>query len=502
MTTSPTITLVRAGWNDPRVVALRAAMDAEVAPRYADVPRGEGPPPVDVADVVATVLALAGDEPVGTAALKRTGTYAEVKRVFVAPAGRNRRLGARLLAAVEHVAREAGYAEVHLQTGYLQPDAHRLYEREGWRPVAPFGPYEKDTVISRCYAKSLTPLLVAAALPAVTDADAAVASLRALDDAGVDLALLDDDYLAGAIDAPTVAAIAASRTARIGLVLRVRVTHTEPFHVAKVVQTLDWTSGGRAGWLVGISLSDAEAAAFGRRSAQEPQEAWAEASDVVEVSRRLWDSWEDDAEIRDVATGRFVDKDKIHYVDFEGERFSVKGPSIVPRSPQGQVPVVVEVSGADPGDPALAVAVRDADLVRVHAGAGPAGAGLADAVGRVRAALEAAGRPDVPVLADLDVTALAAAEPPAPHAANPGERLAGVLAGWRTETGADGVVLTGAVADVEAAARVAAEVQPEPAGPTEPEAAPAAVGHTLRERLGLSRPASRYAAQPEQETAR
>ncbi|MFI8524088.1 LLM class flavin-dependent oxidoreductase [Promicromonospora sukumoe] len=496
MTTSPTVTLVRAGWNDPRVAALRAAMDAEVAPRYADAPRGEGPPPVDVADVVATVLALAGDEPVGTAALKRTGAHAEVKRVFVAPAGRNRRLGARLLAAVEQVAREAGYAEVHLQTGYLQPDAHRLYEREGWRPVAPFGPYEKDTVISRCYAKSLTPLLVAAALSPVIDADAAIASLRALDDAGVDLALLDDDYLAGAVDAPTVAAVAASRTARIGLVPRVRVTHTEPFHLAKVVQTLDWTSAGRAGWLVGVSLSDAEAAAFGRRTAPDAAEAWAEARDVVEVSRRLWDSWEDDAEIRDVATGRFVDKDKIHYVDFEGERFSVKGPSIVPRSPQGQVPVVVEVSGAD-DDPALAVAVRDADVVRVRAVAG-----LAGAVGRVRAALEAAGRPDVPVLAGLDVTALAAAEPPAPHAADPGERLAGVLAGWRTATGADGVVLTGTVADVEAAARVAAEVQPEPVEPNEPADAPAAVGHTLRERLGLPRPASRYATQPEQETAR
>ncbi|GAA2227053.1 hypothetical protein GCM10010413_23100 [Promicromonospora sukumoe] len=106
------------------------------------------------------------------------------------------------------------------------------------------------------------------------------------------------------------------------------------------------------------------------------------------------------------------------------------------------------------------------------------------------------------MLADLDVTALAAAEPTAPHAANPGERLAGVLAGWRTATGADGVVLTGTVADVEAAARVAAEVQPEPAEPNEPADAPAAVGHTLRERLGLPRPASRYATQPEQETAR
>jgi alkanesulfonate monooxygenase SsuD/methylene tetrahydromethanopterin reductase-like flavin-dependent oxidoreductase (luciferase family) len=57
------------------------------------------------------------------------------------------------------------------------------------------------------------------------------------------------------------------------------------------------------------------------------------------VLRRLWDSWEDDAEIRDVATGRFIDRDKLHYIDFEGRWFSVKGPSITPRPPQGQ-PVV------------------------------------------------------------------------------------------------------------------------------------------------------------------
>ncbi|SHW59784.1 Putative FMNH2-utilizing oxygenase [Mycobacteroides abscessus subsp. abscessus] len=57
----------------------------------------------------------------------------------------------------------------------------------------------------------------------------------------------------------------------------------------------------------------------------------------MEVVRRLWDSWEDDAEIRDVATGRFIDRDKLHYIDFEGRFFSVKGPSITPRSPQGHV---------------------------------------------------------------------------------------------------------------------------------------------------------------------
>jgi alkanesulfonate monooxygenase SsuD/methylene tetrahydromethanopterin reductase-like flavin-dependent oxidoreductase (luciferase family) len=59
----------------------------------------------------------------------------------------------------------------------------------------------------------------------------------------------------------------------------------------------------------------------------------------------LWDSWEDDAIIRDAATGRYIDRDKLHYVDFRGEYFSVKGPSITPRPPQGQ-PVVAALAHA------------------------------------------------------------------------------------------------------------------------------------------------------------
>jgi alkanesulfonate monooxygenase SsuD/methylene tetrahydromethanopterin reductase-like flavin-dependent oxidoreductase (luciferase family) len=57
------------------------------------------------------------------------------------------------------------------------------------------------------------------------------------------------------------------------------------------------------------------------------------------VVRSLWDSWEDDAVIRDYASGRFLDRAKLHYVDFEGESFRVKGPAIVPRPPQGQLVV-------------------------------------------------------------------------------------------------------------------------------------------------------------------
>ena len=76
------------------------------------------------------------------------------------------------------------------------------------------------------------------------------------------------------------------------------------------------------------------------------EDLFAEAADVVEVVRRLWDSWEDDAEIRDAATDRFLDADKLHTIDFASERFSVRGPSITPRPPQGQ-PVVAALAHAD-----------------------------------------------------------------------------------------------------------------------------------------------------------
>jgi alkanesulfonate monooxygenase SsuD/methylene tetrahydromethanopterin reductase-like flavin-dependent oxidoreductase (luciferase family) len=107
----------------------------------------------------------------------------------------------------------------------------------------------------------------------------------------------------------------------------------------------------------------------------------------VEVVRRLWDSWEDDAEIRDAATGRFIDRDKLHYINFRGPRFSIKGPSVTPRPPQGQPLVTALAHATIP----YRLGAAAADLVYVtptgpdHAraiidqvGAEQAGAGRAD----------------------------------------------------------------------------------------------------------------------------
>jgi alkanesulfonate monooxygenase SsuD/methylene tetrahydromethanopterin reductase-like flavin-dependent oxidoreductase (luciferase family) len=176
------------------------------------------------------------------------------------------------------------------------------------------------------------------------------------------LDLQSDDHLArdertdrvrGRLDAVLIAARTAPRTRHIGFVPTAVTTHTEPFHVSKAIATLDFASAGRAGVRVQIAGRADTAAHFGRREIAplrveriaDPDvqaliaEHFEEAADYVEVLRRLWDSWQDDAEIRDVATGRFVDRDKLHYIDFEGRWFSVRGPSITPRPPQGQ-PVV------------------------------------------------------------------------------------------------------------------------------------------------------------------
>lgn len=168
------------------------------------------------------------------------------------------------------------------------------------------------------------------------------------------------DQVRGHLDAVLLAARLAPLTQHIGLVPTTNVTHTEPFHVAIGIATLDHAAEGRAGWRPQISARAADAAHFGRRTtprltdddARDPEliaarlrPLFAEAADVVEVARRLWDSWEDDAEIRDVATGRFIDRDKLHHIDFEGPHFTVRGPSITPRPPQGQ-PVVVSLAHA------------------------------------------------------------------------------------------------------------------------------------------------------------
>ena len=226
------------------------------------------------------------------------------------------------------------------------------------------------------------------------------------------------DEVRGRLDALLIASRVAPVTQRIGLIPTVTTTHTEPFHISKAVATLDHASLGRAGWQPKISGRSDEARHFGRRDIpafddlRDPrvQEAistlFAEAADVVEVVRRLWDSWEDDAEIRDAATDRFLDAEKLHTIDFEGEWFAVRGPSITPRPPQGQ-PVVAALAHAEVP---YRFAAASADLVFVTPLRIEDGVGILDAVRAAEAAVGREGEP-LQVYADIVVFLDGAGEP-------------------------------------------------------------------------------------------
>jgi alkanesulfonate monooxygenase SsuD/methylene tetrahydromethanopterin reductase-like flavin-dependent oxidoreductase (luciferase family) len=218
------------------------------------------------------------------------------------------------------------------------------------------------------------------------------------------------DRVRGRLDAVLIAARVGPATRHIGLVPTAITTHTEPFHLSKAIATLDYVSGGRAGVRVQVAGRADTAAHFGRRDVGQLSidrlgdpdvqrlvaEHFDEAADYVEVLRRLWDSWEDDAEIRDVATGRFIDRDKLHYIDFAGQWFSVRGPSITPRPPQGQ-PVVAALGHASVPHALIA---RSADVGfitprdRAHA---------AEIVAEIRAGQATAGREEAHLFGDVVV---------------------------------------------------------------------------------------------------
>nr|WP_248297184.1 LLM class flavin-dependent oxidoreductase [Streptomyces sp. S1D4-11] len=325
------------------------------------------------------------------------------------------------------------------------------------------------------------------------------------------------DQVRGRLDAVLIAARVAPLTSHIGLVPTAVVTHTEPFHISKAIATLDYVSTGRAGVRVQVSPRAHEAAHFGRRTfpplriedldtpavRELTTDLFDEAADYVEAVRRLWDSWEDDAEIRDVATGRFVDRDKLHYIDFEGKHFSVKGPSITPRPPQGQ-PIVSALAHAT--IPYRLVA-RATDIGYVT----PHDAGQARAiVEEIRAEQTAAGRADEPLHLFGDLVVFLDDDPA--EAAARRERL-DTLAGYPYTS--DARIFTGSPSQLADLLQELAE-----AGLSGFRLRPAVLGHdlpavtrglvpelqrrgvfrqsyesdTLRGLLGLSRPVNRYAA--------
>ncbi|GAA1272775.1 LLM class flavin-dependent oxidoreductase [Arthrobacter pascens] len=327
------------------------------------------------------------------------------------------------------------------------------------------------------------------------------ATVLAAESAGFHVATFADGALpaggagiTGRLNALQRAAFAGPVTSSLVLVPEVDTVYTEPFHVSTQLASLDYVSGGRAGWLVAASDNAADAAAVGRELVGGAGLA-REAVDSVEVSRRLWDSWEDDAVIRDVATGRYLDVDKLHYADFAGDSYSIKGPSIIPRPLQGQVPVLAP-AGLLSAEP---LSAGSADALLVSA---PTPELLSAEVADARAAT-----PSAAIIAELDVVLDARGQDAAARLAeldahsrweSPRARFVGSAAGL-TELLADlletvdGVRLHPAVLDVELEELARLVL---PALRRRGRLAPVQPDTTFRELLGLPRPASRYAAPP------
>jgi alkanesulfonate monooxygenase len=143
---------------------------------------------------------------------------------------------------------------------------------------------------------------------------------------------------------PAIAAV----TKHIGVVATATTSYNEPYHIARKFASLDHISGGRAGWNVVTSSAVNEAQNFGREQHYEHGERYDRANEFVEVVKGLWDSWEDDAFIRDRSTGRYFDPTKLHALNHKGKNFSVRGPLNVARPPQGH-PVLFQAGSSEAG---------------------------------------------------------------------------------------------------------------------------------------------------------
>ncbi len=148
-------------------------------------------------------------------------------------------------------------------------------------------------------------------------------------------------------------------TEHLGFVASASTTYNEPYHVARKFASLDYVTSGRVGWNVVTSWSEQEAFNFGRDAHMEHGLRYRRAEEFVDVVFGLWDSWEDDAFIRDKASGRYFDPARLHTLNHRGEVFAVKGPLNVARPIQGY-PVIAQAGSSGPGQD---LGSRIADLI-------------------------------------------------------------------------------------------------------------------------------------------
>jgi FMN-dependent oxidoreductase (nitrilotriacetate monooxygenase family) len=156
----------------------------------------------------------------------------------------------------------------------------------------------------------------------------------------------------------TILAALATVTRRLGLVGTVSTSYSDPFTIARQFASLDLISGGRAGWNAVTSPLEGSGRNYGK---PHPEHAlrYEIAGEYLEVAKGLWDSWDDDAFVRDRETGRFFDREKLRTLGHKGRFFQVEGPLNIQRSAQGQ-PVLFQAGASEAG---IGLAGRHADAV-------------------------------------------------------------------------------------------------------------------------------------------
>ncbi|MBV6754328.1 LLM class flavin-dependent oxidoreductase [Pseudomonas chlororaphis] len=151
----------------------------------------------------------------------------------------------------------------------------------------------------------------------------------------------------------------AAVTRHIGLIATATTSYNEPYHIARKFASLDHLSKGRAAWNLVTSVVSDEAWNFGRESHIDHGDRYQRAEEFHDVVKGLWDSWDDDAFVRDKASGQYFDPSKLHTLNHRGEHFSVRGPLNVARPPQGH-PVLVQAGASEAGK---TLAARVAEVI-------------------------------------------------------------------------------------------------------------------------------------------
>jgi len=162
----------------------------------------------------------------------------------------------------------------------------------------------------------------------------------------------------------TLLAALAPMTRDIGLVATASTTYNEPFHIARKYASIDNISGGRAGWNIVTSWSEAEARNFNREQHLDYETRYDRAKEFVEVVTGLWDSFEADAFAHNKQSGVFFDPDKLHPLNHKGKHFSVRGPLSARRTPQGR-PILVQAGASEQGRD-IAAAYADVVYASAH----------------------------------------------------------------------------------------------------------------------------------------